>query len=198
VYQKPILSNHLKNKVMKGTLQKTDRGWLVEYLVDEKTPIGRKSWIEKIPLHPDSIESINIWDGQQVEFEIVPKLQGVTDAIISYAKIKSSSKSLEEDIEKLAEITRNNINEIVYCCSGEAEEHSFDMGFVSGYNKAKENLYTEDEVYGFLEFYNTIDVNKIEFRYMQPTMCGKSTEYNREIDKKILSLYIQSLKKSSK
>jgi len=43
----------------------------------------------------------------------------------------------DEDIERWAETARTKINQIVYCCSGENEEHIFDIGFIEGYEKAK-------------------------------------------------------------
>jgi hypothetical protein len=68
---------------MKGTLHKTEIGWVVEYMVDERTPIGHKSWWEMIPLHPDNVKEIEedskIFDNieariaayPEVEFEII-------------------------------------------------------------------------------------------------------------------------------
>ncbi len=56
---------------------------------------------------------------------------------------------IEDDADKimnLAEKSRNQLNDVVGLCSGEVEEHIFDMGFYSGYNKAKESLYTEEQV----------------------------------------------------
>ena len=55
----------------------------------------------------------------------------------------------EDDVDRimrLSEQSRNTINEVASLCSGEVEEHIFDMGFYQGYNKAKENTYTEEQV----------------------------------------------------
>jgi len=60
---------------MKGTLIKTPQGWVVEYLVDEKTPVGHKFWRETLPLHPDFIEMMDTCFTSkfthEIEFEIV-------------------------------------------------------------------------------------------------------------------------------
>jgi len=37
------------------------------------------------------------------------------------------------ELEQLAEEARNEINKVAYCCSGEIEEHIFDVGFITGY-----------------------------------------------------------------
>jgi len=54
---------------------KTDDGWVVEYLVDEKTPVGHKFWRETLPLHPDFIEMMDTCFTSkfthEIEFEIV-------------------------------------------------------------------------------------------------------------------------------
>jgi hypothetical protein len=44
----------------------------------------------------------------------------------------------QDEILQLAEKSRNAINDVAHLCSGEDEEHIFDMGFYSGYNLAKE------------------------------------------------------------
>ena len=93
---------------MKGKITKTEQGWMVEYKVDEKTPIGHKSWWEKILLHPDDVKQIEedakIFDNIEarikaypdVEFEIVQEWEGIslgTKALshykVKYAKLKS-------------------------------------------------------------------------------------------------------------
>jgi hypothetical protein len=62
------------------------------------------------------------------------------------------------------------------------------------YNKAREKYkFTEEHVFGFLTYYNSINFNKPEYRYKHPTMDGSEREYNRSIDRKILAEYIQSL-----
>jgi hypothetical protein len=66
--------------------------------------------------------------------------------------------------------------------------------YAEGYNKAREKfLYTEEDVFGFLTYYNSINFNKPEYRYKHPTMDGSEREYNRSIDRKIFEEYIQSI-----
>jgi hypothetical protein len=63
-----------------------------------------------------------------------------------------------------------------------------------GYSKAREKYkFTEEDVFGFLTYYNSINFNKPEYRYKHPSMDGSEREYNRSIDRKILAEYIQSL-----
>jgi hypothetical protein len=60
---------------MKGTLHKTNRGWVVKQLIKEG-PIAKL--INQYPLHPDAYsvngpmkDVVTSWEGQEVEFEIV-------------------------------------------------------------------------------------------------------------------------------
>lgn len=56
----------------------------------------------------------------------------------------------EDDVDRimdLSEKSRNVLNDVAHLCSGEDEEHIFDMGFYSGYNKAKEKYrFTEEDM----------------------------------------------------
>ena len=56
---------------MKGTLAKTKQGWVVEYMVYERTPIGHKSYLETIPLHPQDELKMVMIEGKEVHFDIV-------------------------------------------------------------------------------------------------------------------------------
>jgi ribosomal protein L32 len=69
--------------------------------------------------------------------------------LIKYNQVSDTRKMVEDDADKimdLAEESRNKLNDVVGLCSGEIEDNIFDMGFYSGYNKAKESLYTEEQV----------------------------------------------------
>jgi len=60
-------------------------------------------------------------------------------------------KQIEDDVEKLAE--QDNITLTDYLT--EKEHNSMKVGFIRGYNKAKETLYTEEDmldVFNFLTF----------------------------------------------
>ena len=62
----------------------------------------------------------------------------------------------------------------------------------------QETLYTEEQVFGFLDFYNSIDFNKSEYRYQPPSMDRSEKDYNKSIDRKILKEYIKSLNQPKK
>ena len=50
----------------------------------------------------------------------------------------------QDEIMELAEKSRNAINDVAHLCSGEDEEHIFDMGFYSGYNKKQQEISDEE------------------------------------------------------
>jgi hypothetical protein len=70
------------------------------------------------------------------------------------------------------------------------ELSAFSVRYLQAREKYK---YTEEHVFGFLTYYNSINFNKPEYRYKHLTMDGSEREYNRSIDRKILAEYIQSL-----
>jgi hypothetical protein len=78
---------------MKGILKKTKEGWFVEYKVEERTPVGHKSWWETIPIHQETFDPnikqpiVTLVDGKEVEFEIVNMGYGYDDNILQYAKL---------------------------------------------------------------------------------------------------------------
>jgi len=65
-------------------------------------------------------------------------------------------------------------------------------GFIAGY-KAATKRYSEEDIFGFLMFYNSADTNKPEYRYKHPSMDGSHIQHNNEIDRRILAEYLQSL-----
>ena len=150
---------------MKGTLVKTDQGWVVEYWLDERTPIGPKYWWEKLPLHPDFIEMMDTCFTSkfthEIDFEVLTEWENGEVGVngLTYAKpihhpgdtnemidhvgevnemvnhVPDVRKMVEDDIEKLAE---------KYPYGG--REGSKRLAFIDGYNTAKETLYTEEQV----------------------------------------------------
>jgi len=74
---------------MKGILNKTKQGWVVNYHFS----VNKNDW-ETLPLHPDSIESFNLWDGMEIEFEVVTEWEtgevGVNG--LTYAKLITPNK----------------------------------------------------------------------------------------------------------
>lgn len=76
------------------------------------------------------------------------------------------------------------------------EQHTQEecIGFIDGYNKSRVKYkFTEEHVFGFLTYYNSVNFNKPEYKYKHPSMDGSQREYNRSIDRKILAEYIKSL-----
>jgi hypothetical protein len=77
---------------MKGKLHKTIKGQWVVRIISEETP-ECDTIIEhgkQLPVHPDYVKYYFLdedADGGEVEFEIVNKLWGTNDDIISYAKL---------------------------------------------------------------------------------------------------------------
>lgn len=72
-------------------------------------------------------------------------------------------------------------------------------GYIDGYTQCQEDMadkkYTEEDMLGFLNFYNEFDFKKLGYRYRYPSMDGSEKKYNQNIDKKILEEYINSLNK---
>jgi hypothetical protein len=95
---------------MKGTLIKTPQGWVVEYLVDEKTPVGHKFWRETLSLHPDFIEMMDTCFtskfSQEVEFEIVTEWENGEVGVngLTYAKLIHHPVDTNEMIDHIGEV----------------------------------------------------------------------------------------------
>ena len=126
-----------------------------------------------------------------------------------------------EEIMELAEKSRNAINDVAHLCSGEVEEHIFDMGFYSGYNLAKEiygskgsddKNYTENytDNYPELDGINNL-IPKQETLYTEEQLreamddaCIKGfnnnlgLRFNHLYRKDYIDRYIQSLKQPKK
>jgi hypothetical protein len=140
---------------MIGTLTKLKDGWYVKFFEDG-TVIHTY-----LPLHPED-ENLSYavrdsaWEGKKVNFEIV--VQEETSE--HYAKLipsKEQQKQLiteimeedakdglyEDDVEKLADEEFDNIDNPTR--SG-IDKWSYKIGFIESYKKAKETLYTEEQV----------------------------------------------------
>lgn len=91
---------------MKGKLHKTIKGQWVVRVVSEDTP-ECDTIIEQgkqLPVHPDYVKYYFLdedADGGEVEFEIVNKLWGINDDIISYAKLIKPGTGSKVDLQKL-------------------------------------------------------------------------------------------------
>jgi hypothetical protein len=125
----------------KGYLHKTEQGWIVIY--DQRT-MQDPSAEDGILLVSDygdreavldEKQNLNFYSGKEVDFEMVEeKFDG--NNTMTYARIiHKTIKSEQNDVERLAEE--------VY---GKGVNYDYEEGFVDGYNKAKETLYTEEQV----------------------------------------------------
>ena len=149
---------------MKGKLVKTEHGWFVRY--KETTPLSITT--ETLPLHPADVEQINkdsqvfdniearIASNPEVEFEIITEYWSGEVGVngLTYAKlinhsvdsnemidhIGDANKMVEDDVEKLAE-EFYPLNDDLYPNSSLIRK-----AFKAGYNKAKETLYTKEEL----------------------------------------------------
>ena len=130
----------------KGYLQKTQEGWGV--LSNLRN--------EAIPLYDYIDPNLNFYNGRQVEFEVLQ----IDDW---FAKLVFQKPY----IEKLAEevYLENENNDLLY---GESLELklSYKAGIVDGYNKAKETLYTKEQLIEVIELARLIDYNGSNDYYM--------------------------------
>jgi hypothetical protein len=131
---------------MKGLLKKTETGnWVVLYTKHHPTMIV-KEWNSSFPLHPDCVKFYYLTDNDNrtnVEFEIVTMWEKNTDRNVptkddftSYAKLIKQNE-LMDDVDKLS---------WEYSPVKKLEHEFIRAAFKAGYNKAKETLYSEEEV----------------------------------------------------
>ena len=181
---------------MKGKLEKTIKGQWVVRVISEETP-ECDTIIEhgkQLPVHPDYVKYYFLdedADGGEVEFEIVNKLWGTNDDIISYAKLIKPGMGSKVDLQKLEakldkilseetpesfhkwleskrgpirnyhspkidemlkEIEEDDVKDWAHLTSvskgldGSVYQSTYLEAFIDGYNKAKEILYTEEQV----------------------------------------------------
>ena len=102
----------------------------------------------------------------------------------------------KEEIEQLAEKYAESFR-LKISSSSWHEEKCDD--FINGYTQCQEDMadkkYTEEDILGFLNFYNEFDFNKLGYRYRHPSMDGSEKKYNQDIHKKIIKQFIESLNK---
>jgi len=133
---------------MKGTLTKTDRGWVVNYYYS----INKNDW-ETLPLHPDFIEMMDTCFTSkfthEIEFEIVTEWENGEVGVngLTYAKlinhIPDVGKKVEDDVVKLAE---EYAFKVYHAFEDATWFRPLNLGYYAGYKKAKETLYTEEQV----------------------------------------------------
>ena len=154
---------------MKGTLHKTEQEWVVKYPISSVHPT-----LQALPLHPDEDELkmvmiLNVpvceFEGKEVEFEIVIH----KETSKHYAKLIPSKEQQKElikeimdldakdglyedtshrgyprpdDVDKFEQDAWDNYEHV----EGNLYSTTFRNAFKLGYNKAKETLYTEEQV----------------------------------------------------
>jgi len=177
---------------MKGTLHKTEQGWVVRF----SNPKEYLEPLHYLPLHPED-ESLSYavrdsaWEGKKVEFEIVNIWETNTntdrklptlDDFKRYAKLipsgeleftktgkKESQKELIKEIMELNDRDgfykddvwelglEDELNKLPYTKHLDDGQYNdgqllgFELGAKWGYNKAKETLYTEEQVKEIVE-----------------------------------------------
>jgi hypothetical protein len=152
---------------MKGRLMKTDQGWIVIYDQILGDGIVKKNQ-NALPLHPEyqTILPLDLdLEGKEVEFDWCVIVEHYTGKGKEYAKLITPSRKHSitdygvEGIDSCLEYKENDVEKL------DVEEYpiskggsmwmptSFDLdqscrqeGFIKGYNKAKETLYTEEQV----------------------------------------------------
>lgn len=152
---------------MKGTLHRTEQGWVVRWpQEDPRDPVP------ELPVHPDDLDSgIIRWaeigglGDKEIEFDwcviITPEGKGTQYARLTKPKRSIDLQNLETKLhQSLSEETdwtlsrwlkskREDAAKKLLDEMGEPDDdfqHSYKVGFEEGYNKAKETLYTEEQV----------------------------------------------------
>jgi hypothetical protein len=147
---------------MKGTLMKTDQGWMVNY----DYSINKNDW-ETLPLHPDFIEMMDTCFTSKftndIEFEIVTEWENGEVGVngLTYAKLIHHPVNTNKMIDHVPDVGKMVEDDYLPT----ADEFYIQLGFMPnnhqlGYDiktamdefaklhvqKAKETLYTEEQV----------------------------------------------------
>ena len=125
---------------MKGLLKKTETGnWVVLYTKHHPTMIV-KEWNSSLPLHPDCVKFYYLTENDNrtnVEFEIVKEYtDNHTNQVQSYAKLIKQNE-LMDDVDKLS---------WEYSPVKKLEHEFIRSAFKAGYNKARQTMYSEEDV----------------------------------------------------
>jgi hypothetical protein len=92
---------------MKGILKKIQSGWIVNY----DYTVNKNDWCT-LPLHPESgIPQNTMCDildngSAEVEFEMVTKIWGVNDDVITYAKLIHHSVEFNKMIDHIGDVNK--------------------------------------------------------------------------------------------
>jgi len=205
---------------MKGILKKTEEGWFVVF--DQRTMQDPSAEEGILPLHPIDVKMIDedskVFDHIETRIRTYPEVEfevrmydgksHISNAWNGYAKIVDSypvsedceevknwdsfveKKNAELEVERLAELS-SELQEATYTPQ---HKTTYKHGFIDGYNKAKETLYTEEQVKKAY-FKGAADVHD---KCTDRTWRGVETKVDIELLKKLNAEYIQSLKQPKK
>jgi hypothetical protein len=93
---------------MKGTLHKTEQGWVVRYLQTEPKYIGERQSLQGVFIHPDYVAlcSYSFYEGKEIEFEILQEGNGFLYAhLFKNPKEQQDGYDTISELDKLAEKT---------------------------------------------------------------------------------------------
>jgi hypothetical protein len=143
---------------MKGTLTKTEQGWMIIYDQILGEGIVKRNQ-HALPLHPDDVKQINrdaqIFDNieariaayPKVEFEIVKEyVDSRTNDVQSYAKLTQHSVDPKENMEGNVANLSEHYATMMEDVSDRIGKHLVKSVYRDGYDKAKETLYTEGQM----------------------------------------------------
>jgi hypothetical protein len=125
---------------MKGTLHKTEQGWVVRYLQTESKYIGERQSLQGVFIHPDYVAlcSYSFYEGKEIEFEILQEGNGFLYAhLFKNPKEQQDGYDTISELDKLAEKTFKGDDATTFVQREIWKD---------GYRKAKETLYTEEQV----------------------------------------------------
>lgn len=140
---------------MKGTLYKTEQGWIVQFQVINS--------IRSLPLHPQSVQELSIKSdkkledriGDIVEFEKKTRVLDENGYTYNYAKLIDLNKETEWEFRSriINEVWDEDEPQDYLEDLAKGEVGWYDINderdvktFIAGYNKAKETLFTEEQV----------------------------------------------------
>jgi hypothetical protein len=139
---------------MKGYLQKTEteQGWVVLY--EQQDPSAEDGML---PLYfnndrelvMDDKQNLSFYSGKEVEFEIIKLYDDKYGHELIYAKLIRKTVEIDENGKPLTYwggLAKPDIEKLAEEVYGKGVNYDYEEGFVDGYNKAKETLYTEFDV----------------------------------------------------
>jgi hypothetical protein len=164
---------------MKGVFLKLEQGWVIEYIDNQL----QRNFIS---LHPSDhiTNKTQRVDGKEVEFDIVKETYD-DGSERRYAKLINVDKLGNEDVPKLGYDVEKLAEEEYPIFDGDLlgiahNQKQSRIDFIKGYNKAKETLYTEEQVRDAI------------------TLAILNYDSNKPLNKEFAKEIIQSLKQPKK